>query len=160
MLTKQLSDEFILFLKRYLSFYQDFLELETKKHEIISQNDIKQLDSFVTKEQAYLLQSKGMEAERYKIMNTCGFKNSTLREFLLHLDSSVQQSATSIFDELSNVLLDFKAMNKRCNSLIELRLHRIGNSIKQLEQEGVLPKSYDNTAQVGAKPLNMISKKI
>jgi len=160
MLTKQQSHDFMSFLEGYLSFYQEFLEIETNKHEVISQNDVKQLDRFVTKEQAYLLKSKGLEAQRQKMMDSYGFKDTTLNEFLPHLDSSVQEKADTLYHDLSDVLMDFKAMNTRCNSLIELRLHRIGNSIKHLENEGMLPKSYTNTAKTCAKPMSMISKKI
>lgn len=160
MISKQLSDEFIVFLKQYLSFYQEFLELETKKHEVITQNNRDELDHYVTKEQAYLLKSKGIESRRDDILNSCGFKDYTLHDFIPKLDPSVQEIANTLYLKLSDVLLDFKSINSRCNSLIELRLHKINNQIQQLEKEGKLPQSYNNNAKTGNAPINIISKKI
>lgn len=160
MLTKQQSDEFIVFLKRYLAFYENFVEVECQKYETIAQNDIETLDSFVTKEQALLLQSRGLEAERDKIMDGYGHKETTLREFLPLLDASVSDKAKDLYSKLSNVMLDLKDVNSRCNQLTQLRLHRIDTELKRLENLPVLEKKYYQNAQTDGKSFNHISRKI
>jgi hypothetical protein len=160
MLTKQQSNELVLFLERYYKFYQEFLDLERKKYEAITQNDLKALDHFVTTEQAFHLKSRGFENERLQLLQACGESQTTFRNLIPKLDEEYQPKAKKIFQDLSDVLLDLKHVNKNCNSLAELRLHRINTTMNQIEKQPELQKAYNQEAQMSKKGSHVISKKI
>ncbi|WMJ24256.1 flagellar export chaperone FlgN [Paludicola sp. MB14-C6] len=160
MLEKQISKELVLFLERYDKFYEDFLELERNKYEAITRNDLASLDCFVTKEQALYLKSRGLESERIQLMQQCSEPQTSFRNLIPILDSEFQQKATEIFNHLSDVLLNLKQVNSSCNSLTELRLHRIDINLKHLENQPELQKEYNRVAKQSSKGTHVISKKI
>lgn len=161
MLTEQQSKGFILFLEKYAAFYREFLKMEQDKSKAISKNDIESVNDFVKQEQAYMLKTKGLEVERDKITESYGMKDLTLREFLEHIHESKAERANELFNELTELLENLKRVNSSNNTMIELRLHRIGKALEQLEREGKpIPKKYDSAAQLGGKPLNIVSKKV
>jgi hypothetical protein len=160
MINKTLSNELVLFLERYLAFYKDFLQLETDKYEDISHNRLSRLDQHVKDEQAYMLKSKGLEIERDKLVEKTGISKATFRELIPESDESVQNHLQEIYDELSNVLLDLKEVNTRCNYITELKLHSVEVNLKKLGDNPELQKIYTQKAHEGAKPLNILSKRI
>ncbi len=160
MLPKEFSEDFTLFLERYLNFYNEFLKTENKKYESIVQNDVNALDGFVRLEQALILASRGLEAERERFIAQSGVECTTLREIIPLLDEGCQEKASCIFTELSDSLLDLKDINSRSNQLTELRLHKINNEINKLQKQPEHQNGYNNSAKSGNKPINIISKKI
>lgn len=161
MLTKEFSKEFVSFLQEYCHFYRSFLDIEIQKCEAISRNDLALLDQFLTTEQALLLKSRGFDRRRDALIEQSHLeKTISLKEIIPQLDEAVIESANSIFKELSEIILDLKEINFRANAITELRLHRVSNAIKQLENQPDLQKAYSNTAQVGSSPTSFISKKI
>lgn len=159
-ISKELSNELSTFLSRYLAFYKDFLDIEQQKFESISHNDIEKLNALVTKEQAFMLQSRGMEVERDKILVKIGVADVALKEIIPSLHVDFISRVQTLYDELSDILLDLKDVNSRSNSLTELRLHRIDTEINRLEKRPETKKDYTNTAQVQNKSRSVISKKI
>ncbi|HEX3037474.1 MAG TPA: flagellar export chaperone FlgN [Oscillospiraceae bacterium] len=160
MINKKLSDELVLFLERYLVFYKDFLQMETEKYEDISQNKLAKLNQYVKDEQVFMLKSKGLEIERDKLVAQTGNSKTTFRELIPLFDGTVQAHLQEIYDELSNVLLDLKETNTRCNYITKLRLHGVEVNLKKLGDNPELQKIYTQKAHEGATPLNILSKRI
>lgn len=163
MLTKQLSDELCLFLERYKNFYTDFLKLEQDKFESISTNDITKLDSYVVKEQAFMLQSRGFEVQREALIKKEIPEEITLRELIPLVDESVRGKVSDLFDQLSDLLLNLKDVNNRSSSLVELRLHKIDTNIRRLENDPASVGGYSQSATANKQTgrlTGMVSKKI
>lgn len=160
MINKKLSDELVLFLEHFLDFYKNFLQMEAEKYEDISHNNLAKLNQYVKDEQAYMLKSKGLELERDKLVAQTGVPKATFRELIPLCDKTVQAHLQEIYDELSNVLLDLKETNTRCNYIAELRLHRVEVNLKKLSNNPELQKIYTQKAHEGAMPLNILSKRI
>lgn len=160
MINEALSNELVLFLERYLAFYKDFLQMETNKLEDISQNRLSQLDQHVKDEQVFMLKSKGLEIERDKLVAQTGSPKSTFRELIPQFDESVRTHLQEIYDELSDVLLDLKEVNTRCNYITEIKLHSVEVNLKKLGDDSELQKMYTQKAHEGTRPLNILSKRI
>lgn len=164
MLTKQFSGEIAQFLDKYLDFYKEFLQIEQNKFDIISKNNIEDLDSFVVREQALMLQSRGFEVQREQLLKKELDEPITLRELIPLVDESFRGKVEDLFSELSDVLLNLKDVNNRSNSLVELRLHKIDKNIRHLENQKSPVNDYNNSAKVGGKQANrlsgIVSKKI
>ena len=160
MINKTLSDEMLPFFQQYLAFYKDFLQLETDKYNDMARNILSSLNEHVKEEQAYMLKSKGLELERDKLMAQMDSPKATFCELIPMFDLSVQVQIKEIYDELSQVLLDLKETNLRCNQLTELRLHRIEIDSQKLANNPDLQKRYDSHAHEGPIYKSILSKKI
>ena len=160
MIDRTLSDEFSLFFKRYLAFYTDFLHLETEKYNDIISNNLASLNGHVVNEQAYMLKSRGLEIERDKLMALAGMPKATFKELISDLDNDVQDQVQTLYNSLSQVLLDLKHTNLRCNYLTKLKLHRINIDLKKLENHPELQKLYNAQAMENGISSNILSKKV
>ena len=160
MIDRTLSDEFSLFFKRYLAFYTDFLHLETEKYNDIISNNLASLNGHVVNEQAYMLKSRGLELDRDKLMARAKMPKATFKELIPNLDRAVQDEAQTQYDNLSQVVLDLKHTNLRCNYLTKLKLHRINIDLKKLENHPELQKLYNAQAMENGISSNILSKKV
>ncbi len=160
MMDQSLADELFRFFQRYLSFYKEFLQLETEKYDDMAVNNLALLDQHVKKEEVFMLKSRGLELERDKLVTRTGKPEATFQELIPLFEQPLQEQIRQIYNELSKVLSDLKEMNLRCNYLTELRLHRIQIDLKKLEKRPDLQKLYDAHAREGDAPVNFISKKV
>ncbi len=160
MINQSLADEIFRFFQRYLTFYKEFLQLETEKYNDIAVNRVSALDGHVKAEEALMLKSRGLELERDRLVAKTEKPEATFRELIPLFEHPLQEQVKQIYDELSKVLLDLKEINLRCNYLTELRLHRIQIDLKKLENHPELQKLYNAQARAGGASMNFISKKI
>lgn len=131
-------------LNQYLVFYKDFLEFETKKLEDVANNRIKLLDEHVKSEEVYLLKSKGFEIKRQEFIKDLGFENEPMTEVIKTSPEEYKQKLQSVFEELSDTILNLQEKNKRCNSMIELRLHSISKTITNIEENKNKSNNVEN----------------
>lgn len=160
MINKGLSDELLAYFERCLSFYESFLQLETNKYNDVLNNLLSAIDQHVKDEQAYMLKARGLEAERTKLVNQTETPDATFKELIPLLDESVRGQAREHFESLSDILLEMKEVNRRCNHLTEIKLRQIQKYLDTLETQGEQPKTYNDQAQKNAGPINMVSKKV
>ena len=160
MINKNLSDELLSYFERCLVFYESFLQIETNKYNDVVNDILSALDQHVREEQAYMLRAKGLEMERGKLVAQIENPEANFRELIPLLDDSVREQAKKHYENLSAVLLDIKEVNQRCNQLTELKLHQVQNYLKNLDNQDVMQKGYNNLAQERVKPLNMVSRKV
>ncbi|HHV31914.1 MAG: flagellar protein FlgN [Ruminococcaceae bacterium] len=160
MLEKALANEFIDFFQGYLSFYKDFFQLESEKFEDISMNRLNKLDECVNREEAFMLKSRGLEAERDRLVAKAGNPKATFKELIPLFEPPQREQIQQIYDELYQVLRSFKEINLRCNYLTELRLRRVQADIKKLEKRPDLQKIYNARAKENNIHTSFISKKV
>lgn len=123
-------------IRQYLIFYKEFLEFELKKLDDIKNNRIKLLDEHVKGEEVFLLKSKGFEIKRQEFVKELGFKkDERMIDVIKTAPQDYREKLTLTFEELSGYILDLKETNKRCNTMIELRLHSIKKTISHMEEE-------------------------
>lgn len=159
-MNRQLSGEFVDFLNRYLALFQEFFVLETQKYQYIAQGQIDKINEHVKAEEVFMLRSKGMEAERERLMKRAVFPAATFRELLPHFDPEVKEEAEELFEKLSNITMELKEMNLRCNYLTELRLRKVDAALKKINKQPELQKKYDAKAKEETKSSGFISKKV
>lgn len=136
-------------MKQHLAFYKEFLGLEKAKMEDISKNNVASLDNYVKKEEAYLLKARGFETKRNKFLNEIGLENTTMKEVIKTAPDEKKELLEDAYNELSNILLDLKEVNKRCNFMIQIRLQRIEaslNALKSNEKQNIYTQSAKGTS--------------
>ena len=142
MIDKELAEKLLEFLRNYLNFYKSFLEIESKKYSDLANNNVATLDAHVRNEEAFMLKARGLELERDKLVAQAGGPKSTFRQLIPMFEPALQPQAKSIFDELSQVTLNLKETNLRCNQLTELKLHKIEKDINILKNNPELQRIY------------------
>lgn len=148
------------FFQDCLSFYKDFLALETEKYSDITANHLENLDRHVKKEEVFMLKARGLEQERVRLLTAAGCPDATFRELIPLAEGSMQPQLEQLFHTLSAVLLEVKEANLRCNYLTDLRLHRIQAELKKLENRPDLQKVYDAAGRESGHGPQFLSKKI
>lgn len=155
-----LADKLVLFFENYLSFYKEFLQLETDLFHSIISNRFESIDSLVQSEEAYLLRSRGLEIERDRLVSQTGSPKATYRELIPLFDSPQRENLESNYQELSQVLLELKAMNRRCGCSLELRLHRIHTAMEGLDKRSHPQTVYSPKTGGGGELSGILCKKI
>lgn len=149
------------FLRDYCRFYKDFLNLEKEKLDDIRQGRYEALDKHIRNEEAFVLKSRGLEAERLSLMERLGKKDAVFSEIIPMFDETVRPQLLEIFDEFSKTIFELKEVNSTCNELAQLKLTTIQNVLKKMNGEGGLSGIYDKQAKnLGDVKSSFISKKI
>lgn len=143
-------------LTQLLIFYKKFVEFEQKKFDDVSNNRLVNLDEHVKGEEVYLLKSKGLEQKRINLFESFGLSDMTVVEAIKTAPDEIKNELMSTFSELSDTILTLKEINKRCNSMIELRLHTIKKTINNIE-ESKNKTSKDNNKNTRSE---FISRKV
>lgn len=160
MINLTLSKELLHFFKRYLAFYNDFYDIESQKYKDISSNIVKSLPLHVKKEEVYFLKSKGLELERDRLLEKAGCSQITFQQLIPLIDAEVQEDLKKVYEELSQVLLNLKDINLRCNKLTQLRLHRVEIELGKINKQPELRKLYNDKARSENVPKSVLSRMI
>ena len=159
MMDKNLCLEYLEFLKNYLNVLKEFIEVENKKFEILSLNQLDMLDECVKLEEVYLLKTRGLEQERIKYMQRLGYPDIKFRKLIPLLPEEMQTEYTSVFEEMSEIVKKLKRINLQANSAAKIRLQQIEKAIEKLENTSS-KSGYTKEAQKEGKAANFISKKV
>ena len=159
-MNQALSKEMLLFFERYLAFYNEFCELETEKYKHITDNAIDMLPDYVKKDEVYFLKSRSIEKEREKLMDKAGLSHLTFQQMIPFFEESTQNDIKGIYIALSKVLLDLKAVNQLCNSVIALRLHRVKSELQKLDSHPEMRKTYDDKAHCSGVSQRTLSQSV
>jgi len=161
MMDKKLSLEYLEFLKNYINVLKEFIEVENRKFEILSLNQLDMLDDCVKLEEVYLLKTRGLEQERLKYMERLGHPDLKFRKLIPLLPEEVKEDYTKVFEEISDTVKELRRINLQANSAAKIRLQQIEKVIDKLESNNTaLKNSYNREAQKENKASNFISKKI
>lgn len=145
-------------LQECIELYENFLELEYEKYDVVIKNDIEKLDEIVAKEQVFYMKMRGVEQKREKLIVNMNMKEKTLKEIILLSEEDKKHIMTSLYDKLTKLITDVKKINGLCKTLIEVRLHRID---KVMSEMGENDNTYTNREVKNSKyKSRLISKKI
>ncbi len=144
LINEELSNRIISFFNKYLDFYKSFLKIESSKFNNLTNGNLKTIDESVKEEEAYMLKAKGLEVERDKLLAEAANPKATFSQLIDILSPAYSTEAKKIYEELSQVLLDLKEMNTRCNCLTELKLNRANREIDKIQNNPELKKTFDS----------------
>ena len=145
-------------MQQYLVFYKEFLDFETKKLDDVANNRIDIMDEHVKKEEVFLLKSRGLEVKREEFLKNAGLESMSMSEVIKTSPEELKGQLSDDFSELSDIVMDLKEINSRCNSMIELRLHRIEKTLNRIEENQ--QSNYNNSAKSDKKKTDFISRKV
>lgn len=118
-------------LKENNKIYKMFLELEYEKYDAVIRNDLRALDDIVSQEEVYYLKMKGIEHKREKHLNSLGLSSKTLKEIIYSSEFVYRKSLLKQFEEVNNTIKELKKINSLLKTVIEVRLRRIYEKMKE-----------------------------
>lgn len=112
-----------LMLSRQIELYREFLAIENAKTRILVQGKAQELDEFIIKEQALIMQSANLENERQSLQQTMGINQLTLRQIVEKYAPNNEYGLKMILFKFSALLDDIKKANGLNTRLIQSRLN-------------------------------------
>lgn len=125
-------------------FYDYLVEMETnflKLAELLQQKlvalekfDIDQLDAIIKEEQVFILLSKSFETHIQQFREQLGLQGERLSQVIPELPAQEQPRFRELFARLETATAQVKALNLKCQDLIEERLYSLDKAIKELDK--------------------------
>lgn len=135
----------------YTALMDILIAFEKEKLEAVKKKKTSELDDFLKKEQAYLLQLRGLDGKREKLQKEYGFEGMTYRQLIDKAESDIKRELQESFTALSAKTNEFRNIVKTINSYIDIQLHTIDAVLEKMgapapsrtEQTGI----YDRIKQ-------------
>lgn len=157
---KKAAKEFFDLMKSHVALYTEMKRVETEKMADIAGNHFEKLDDYVKKEEALLLKSRGLELSRSRFFKKYNLTDTRMNGVIAVLPEEMRPEGEQFYKALSELVFDIKRINERCESMSELRLHRIENAVNRLQNTPKSESSYNMEAKQQASHSSVMSKKV
>lgn len=127
--------EFRSLIKEFLELFDALTSVEQKKLDAAVKNQVTFVEECMKKEQAFVLQLRGLEQRRESQQEALGMKDLTFREMLEKVPSEVQEELQPLFQELSKKVRDFQSINENAKDAITINLHKIQGAMQSAPEK-------------------------
>lgn len=127
--------EFCSLIEEFLELFDELTAVEQKKLDAAVKNQVTFVEECMKKEQAFVLQLRGLEQRRESQQEALGMKALTFREILEKVPSEVQEKLQPLFQELSKKVRDFQSINENAKDAITINLHKIQGAMKSTPEK-------------------------
>lgn len=160
MVNAEWSDKLIQFFESLLAFYKNLLSFEQEKYDVLVSGKVNELDSYLKKEQAYVLKARGLDQTREKMLEEAGATGGTFRELIPELEVSKQEPMNQLYQEISDTVNQIQNINKRFSKMTHLKLNLVSKILSNVENHPELKKIYVNKLQNTERTESSFSRKI
>lgn len=123
---------YIQFMEKYCDCYEMLNALEQEKIDIVIQNQLYLLENIVKREEAAVLQARGLEVKRQEMQKKIGADGKTMQEIIDSLEGKQQQALREVQTRLGNQVKRLQGNNKVCGQMIHERLKEINQKIEEI----------------------------
>lgn len=129
-------------------------ELLHQKLAALEKFDLDGLDDIIKEEQVFVLLSKSFDTNVAAYRDKLGLKGEKLSDIIQELPSGEQGRFRSTFARLKAALDEVKALNLKCQGLIEERLYSLDKAIKNIDHSAgtTYGKQGDDPKRPGDPP--------
>lgn len=118
------------FFDEYIAHYEEFLEFEYKKADLLGHGKIEQLSDSLATEQALIMKTNSLEGKRIKLLDGVG---STFAEITENAPEEYKGRLSEQHDRLSFLIYKIKEINDSANAIVSERLRRIQARTSELD---------------------------
>lgn len=122
--------EFGSLIQEFSELFDDLIAVEQKKLDAVVENKVTFVEECMKKEQAFVLQLRGLEQRRESQQEALGMKGLTFREILEKVPTEVQEDLQPLFQELSKKVQEFQSINENAKDAITVNLHKIQSAMR------------------------------
>lgn len=120
---------FIELIKEFILLFDMLISVEQKKLDAAIENKVSFVEECLNKEQAAVLQLRGLEKRREAEQKKLGMENFTFRQILAEVPAETASVLQPLFDQLSGQVRTFQSVSDSAKDIIEVNLHKIQSSL-------------------------------
>ena len=114
----------------YIAHYEDFLEFEYKKADLLGRGEIEKLSDSLATEQALIMKTNSLEGKRIKMLDGM---ESTFSELAANAPEEYRGKLSEQHDRLSFLIYKIKEINDNANIIVSERLRKIQARTSELD---------------------------
>ncbi|WP_334104199.1 hypothetical protein [Muricomes intestini] len=126
-------NEFQEVIQKLILLFRDLTAIESKMLEAARGEHIGLLENYMTKEQAFIMQLKGLEKEKDKAQAEAGYKRMSFREILEAQGEEERARFLPLFEELSREVQMFQEVHEDLTVIMEVNLRQINKKLDDTE---------------------------
>ncbi|HAX52801.1 hypothetical protein [Muricomes intestini] len=149
-------NEFQEVIQKLILLFRDLTAIESKMLEAARGEHIGLLENYMTKEQAFIMQLKGLEKEKDKAQAEAGYKRMSFREILEAQGEEERARFLPLFEELSREVQMFQEVHEDLTVIMEVNLRQINKKLD--DTEGHIYS--DNTLTGTSAPKSVTSRRV
>ncbi|MCH5192562.1 MAG: flagellar export chaperone FlgN [Oscillospiraceae bacterium] len=119
------------FFDEYIEHYREFKTFEVSKLDMLNKNQIEQLSSSLSTEQALIMKTNSMETKRMKLLE--GVEGTNFTEVIDKAPAEFKGRLSEQHEELSYLIYKIKELNDIANGIVSKRLKFIQNKTAELD---------------------------
>lgn len=120
---------FIAVIQELIALFEDLIPVEQEKLDAAVKNRVSFVEECMHKEQAFVLQLKGLEQKRESQQKMLGMEGCTFRQILEQVPEETAAVLTPLFDRLSAQIRLFQSINASVKDSIDVNLHVINSAL-------------------------------
>jgi hypothetical protein len=146
---KTQNDKFYNYLAELDTNYRKLATLLTRKAAAISEGDLFELDDLVNEEQAFLLITRGFDPKIAAFRKEAGYTGEKLADIIAELPAAERDRFHALHTRLSASLEEVRALNEKCQSLAQIKLHGVRRQLEEMERSGSSPRPRGSAPKPG-----------
>lgn len=141
--TQETFEEFTSVIRDLTELTASISQVEEAKALAASEKRHEKLDGYIQKEQAYILQLRGLEQKRIRLAASLGWESLTFRKILETAGPDQKECLEPLFYGLEQQLQMLEQSRKSSEQIINVRLHEL--QVLLAQKEG---GSYDDAGNI------------
>lgn len=118
-----------------IKLFSDLTELEQSKLQAITENNLKELEECMSKEQVAVMQLRVLEKHRDEIQSEMRMKGLSFQEIIRIFDGDEKNELERMYHQLADVLTVFNSTADSAKTAIESNLYSIEAILERLKQK-------------------------
>lgn len=144
-------------IRQFIELFERMIPLEQSKLEVVSRNQVTQLEDIIKKEQAEIMALRGLDQKRERIQEELGWKDMTFQEILERLPEEQRPDMKRLFDELATHVTTFQSVTESSRTIMEVNLHAINQMVAR---QGGGRSTYKEDGSVETGPSHFTDRRI
>lgn len=127
-----------------IGIFQELLPIEKTKMGAAADYNVALMEECMKKEQAAILQIKGLDRKREELLADNGWEGKTFRQILEELPEESRKELQPLFYKLEEEIQAFCSVNENANEIIKTNLHVVDS---MAEKSGIYTGEGMGTAE-------------
>ena len=116
-------------IEEFIALFDHLIPIEQEKLDAAVKNRVTFVEDCMHKEQAAVLQLRGLEQKREAEQKRLGMGDYTFRQILEHVPDEAGKVLNPLFDQLAERVRTFQSINNSARDIIEVNLHVIQTAL-------------------------------
>ncbi|MCI8645240.1 MAG: flagellar protein FlgN [Firmicutes bacterium] len=149
-------DQFEQIINQMIALFEENLPLEQEKLRAVQEDDVAAVEDCMKREQAVVLQMRGLEKKREDIQKANGWAGLTFREIIAKAPREKQHAYSQLLEKLENSISLFQDANECAMDTLRIHQKEIEKVIKFKDPNG----TYNQEGQQAPPKRPMTNRRV